>query len=72
MADIIDTAMSAGNFTSLISFLQTTGWGDTLKGSGPFTVFAPTDDAFHKLPEETVNNLMNDMSKLKAVLTYQS
>ncbi len=70
MADIVDTLISMDNFTSLVSFWNTAGWIDKLKGSGTFTVFAPTDDAFHELPEETVNNLMTDMTKLKAVLNY--
>lgn len=70
MADIVDTAVSLGNFTSLVSFLNAAGWGDMLKGSGPFTVFAPNDDAFHRLPEETINSLTMDMAKLKAIITY--
>jgi uncharacterized surface protein with fasciclin (FAS1) repeats len=70
MADIVDTAMSLGRFTSLVSFLKNAGLIDKLRDSGPFTVFAPDDDAFHKVPEETINILMTDMIKLKAVLTY--
>jgi uncharacterized surface protein with fasciclin (FAS1) repeats len=70
LADIVDTVISLGNFTSLVSFWNTAGWIDKLKGSGTFTIFAPTDDAFHELPEDTVNTLMTDMNKLKAVLNY--
>jgi uncharacterized surface protein with fasciclin (FAS1) repeats len=68
--DIVDTAISAGNFTTLVKAVQAAGLVDTLKGEGPFTVFAPTDDAFAKLPPGTVEKLLGDPDKLKAVLTY--
>ena len=70
MADIVDTAVAAGNFKTLVTAVQTAGLVDTLKSPGPFTVFAPTDDAFAKLPKGTVEGLLKDIPKLKAVLTY--
>jgi len=70
MGDIIETVASAGSFKTLISAIQAAGLVDTLKGKGPFTVFAPTDDAFRKLPKGAVDELMKDVPKLKAVLTY--
>ena len=70
MADIVDTAVSAGQFTTLVTAVQAAGLVDTLKGPGPFTVFAPTDDAFAKLPDGTVEGLLNDIPQLTAVLTY--
>jgi uncharacterized surface protein with fasciclin (FAS1) repeats len=70
MADIVDTAVSAGNFTTLVSAVQAAELVDTLKSPGPFTVFAPTDDAFAKLPKGTVENLLKDIPRLKSVLTY--
>jgi uncharacterized surface protein with fasciclin (FAS1) repeats len=70
MADIVDTAIAAGNFKTLITAVQATGLVETLKSPGPFTVFAPTDDAFGKLPEGTVENLLKDIPKLKSILTY--
>ena len=70
MHDIIDTAVAAGNFKTLATALTAAGLVDTLKGSGPFTVFAPTDEAFAKLPAGTVDALLKDVSKLKAILTY--
>ncbi len=70
MHDIIDTAVAAGNFKTLASALTAAGLVDTLKGTGPFTVFAPTDDAFAKLPDGTVDKLLKDVPKLKAILTY--
>jgi uncharacterized surface protein with fasciclin (FAS1) repeats len=69
-ADIVDTAVSAGSFKTLAAALQAAGLIDTLKGTGPFTVFAPTDDAFAKLPAGTVEALLKDIPKLKAILTY--
>jgi uncharacterized surface protein with fasciclin (FAS1) repeats len=69
-ADIVDTAVSAGSFKTLAAALQAAGLVDTLKGSGPFTVFAPTDEAFAKLPAGTVEALLKDIPKLKAILTY--
>ncbi len=68
--DIVDTAVAAGQFTTLVSLVQKAGLVDTLKGNGPFTVFAPTDAAFAKLPKALVNQLLNNPDQLKAVLTY--
>jgi len=70
MPDIVDTAIAAGSFKTLVKAVQAAGLVETLKGKGPFTVFAPTDDAFAKLPEGTVEGLLKDIPKLKAVLTY--
>ncbi|MEG4271354.1 MULTISPECIES: fasciclin domain-containing protein [unclassified Microcoleus] len=70
MADIVDTAVSAGSFTTLVAAVQAAGLVDTLKGAGPFTVFAPTDEAFAKLPAGTVEALLNDIPKLTKILTY--
>ena len=71
-ADIIDTAVAAGNFKTLAAALQAAGLVDTLKGSGPFTVFAPTDEAFAKLPAGTVEDLLKpeNKAKLVSILTY--
>lgn len=71
-ADIVDTAISAGNFKTLVAAVKAAGLVDTLKGKGPFTVFAPTDDAFAKLPAGTVDTLLKpeNKAKLVAVLTY--
>jgi uncharacterized surface protein with fasciclin (FAS1) repeats len=69
-ADIVDTAVAAGSFTTLATALQAAGLVDTLKGDGPFTVFAPTDEAFAKLPAGTLDALLADPAKLQAVLTY--
>lgn len=70
--DIVDTAVGAGSFSTLVAAVQAAGLVDTLKGDGPFTVFAPTDEAFAKLPERTVENLLKPENKdqLIAVLTY--
>jgi uncharacterized surface protein with fasciclin (FAS1) repeats len=70
--DIVDTAVGAGNFTTLVAAVQAAGLVDTLKGPGPFTVFAPTDEAFAALPAGTVENLLKPENKdqLVAVLTY--
>ena len=70
--DIVDTAVAAGQFKTLASALQAAGLVDTLKGDGPFTVFAPTDEAFAKLPAGTVENLLKPENKdqLVAILTY--
>lgn len=68
--DIVDTAVSAGSFETLVSAVKAAGLVDTLKGDGPFTVFAPTDAAFAKLPKGTVEALLNDKEKLAAILTY--
>ena len=69
-ADIVDTAIAAGSFTTLVQAVQAAGLVETLKGEGPFTVFAPTDEAFAKVPEETLKALLADKEKLTAVLTY--
>jgi len=70
--DIVDTAVSAGQFTTLAAALDAAGLVDTLKGDGPFTVFAPTDEAFAKLPEGTVETLLKpeNRDQLVAILTY--
>jgi uncharacterized surface protein with fasciclin (FAS1) repeats len=68
--DIVDTAVAAGNFTTLATALTAAGLIDTLKGDGPFTVFAPTDEAFAKLPPGTLDSLLADQAALTAVLTY--
>ena len=70
--DIVDTAVGAGSFTTLVAAVQAAGLVDTLKGEGPFTVFAPTDEAFAALPEGTVENLLKPENKdqLIAILTY--
>ena len=68
--DIVDTAVAAGQFTTLAKALQVAGLVDTLKGPGPFTVFAPTDAAFAKLPAGTLDALLKDPAKLKQVLLY--
>ncbi|MFZ0530266.1 MAG: fasciclin domain-containing protein [Propionicimonas sp.] len=70
-ADIVDTAVAAGAFTTLAAAVAAAGLVDTLKGSGPFTVFAPTDAAFAKLPAGTVEALLEDPSgQLSQILTY--
>ncbi len=68
--DIVDTAVAAGNFKTLATALQAAGLVDTLKGKGPFTVFAPTDAAFAKVPKADLDALLKDKAKLTAVLTY--
>ena len=68
--DIVDTAVAAGSFKTLATALQAAGLVETLKGKGPFTVFAPTDDAFAKLPAGALDALLKDKAKLTAVLTY--
>ena len=69
-ADIVETAISAGQFKTLVTALQEADLVDTLKGDGPFTVFAPTDAAFAKLPAGALDALVKDKDKLAAVLTY--
>ncbi|GAB4176261.1 MAG: fasciclin domain-containing protein [Wenzhouxiangellaceae bacterium] len=71
-ADIVDTAVAAGNFNTLVAAVQAAGLVDTLKGEGPFTVFAPTDEAFAKLPDGTLDTLLKPENKdrLIAILTY--
>jgi uncharacterized surface protein with fasciclin (FAS1) repeats len=68
--DIVDTAVAAGSFETLVAAVKAAGLVETLKGEGPFTVFAPTDEAFSKLPEGTVEALLKDKEKLAAILTY--
>ena len=70
--DIVDTAIAAGQFNTLVAAVQAAGLVDVLKGEGPFTVFAPTDEAFAALPEGTVENLLKpeNLDQLVAVLTY--
>jgi uncharacterized surface protein with fasciclin (FAS1) repeats len=68
--DIVDTAVAAGSFKTLVTALQAAGLVDTLKGKGPFTVFAPTDEAFAKVPKADLDALLKDKAKLTAVLTY--
>ncbi len=68
--DIVDTAVSAGSFKTLVAAVQAAGLVDTLKGPGPFTVFAPTDEAFAKIPKAQLDALLQDKAKLTAVLTY--
>jgi uncharacterized surface protein with fasciclin (FAS1) repeats len=71
-ADIVDTAVGAGSFNTLVAAVQAAGLVETLKGEGPFTVFAPTDEAFAALPAGTVENLLKPENKdqLVAILTY--
>ena len=68
--DIVDTAVATGSFKTLTTALQAAGLVDTLKGKGPFTVFAPTDEAFAKVPKADLDALLKDKAKLTAVLTY--
>ena len=68
--DIVDTAVAAGSFTTLVAAVKAAGLVDTLKSAGPFTVFAPTDDAFKKLPAGTVEKLLADPEALKKILLY--
>ncbi len=69
-ADIVDTAVAAGSFKTLVTAIQAAGLVETLKGKGPFTVFAPNDEAFAKLPPGTVEGLLKDKAALAKVLTY--
>lgn len=68
--DVVDTAVKAGNFTTLVTAIKAAGLVDTLKGPGPFTVFAPTDAAFAKVPKATLDALLADKAALTKVLTY--
>ena len=68
--DIVDTAVAAGQFNTLAKALTAAGLLDTLKSAGPFTVFAPTDEAFAKLPAGTLDALLKDIPKLRGILTY--
>jgi uncharacterized surface protein with fasciclin (FAS1) repeats len=69
-ADIMDTAIAAGSFKTLVAALIAAGLTETLKGSGPFTVFAPTDEAFARLPAGTADSLLKVIPKLQVILTY--
>lgn len=68
--DIVDTAVAAGSFSTLVTAVKAAGLVETLKGKGPFTVFAPTDAAFAKIPKADLDALLKDKAKLTAVLTY--
>ena len=68
--DIVNTAVKAGNFKTLVAAVQAAGLVDTLKGPGPFTVFAPTDEAFAKIPKAQLDGLLADKAALTKVLTY--
>ena len=70
MANIVETAIAAGSFKTLGEAVKAANLVDTLSGPGPFTVFAPNDEAFAKLPAGTVEGLLKDIPKLKSVLTY--
>jgi uncharacterized surface protein with fasciclin (FAS1) repeats len=70
MKNIVETAIDAGSFTTLVSAVKAAGLVDTLSGPGPFTLFAPNDDAFAELPAGTVDELLKDKDRLTAVLTY--
>ena len=69
-ADIVDTAVAAGSFKTLVTAVKAAGLADTLKSKGPFTVFAPTDAAFAKLPAGTLEALLKDKDKLAKILKY--
>lgn len=68
--NIVETAREAGSFTTLLAAVDAAGLGETLASTGPFTVFAPSDEAFAQLPEGTVESLLEDTAKLTDVLTY--
>ena len=70
MPNIVETATAAGSFKTLVAAVQAAGLGDTLSGPGPFTVFAPTDEAFAELPAGTVEGLLGDIPKLTKILTF--
>ena len=70
MPDIVDTAINAGSFNTLVTAITTAGLDTALKGEGPFTVFAPTDEAFSKLVSGTVESLLQDIPKLRQILEY--
>ena len=70
MQNIVETAVAAGSFKTLVTAVQAAGLVDTLSGAGPFTVFAPTDEAFAKIPKETLDAVLADKAKLTAILTY--
>jgi len=68
--NIVDTAIAAGKFTTLVAGIKAAGLTDTLTGKGPFTVFAPSDEAFKKLPSGALDALLKDTAKLKAIVSY--
>lgn len=70
MADIVETAVNAGTFNTLVKAVEATELVEFLKSPGPYTVFAPTDEAFAKLPKGTLDSLLQDLPKLKRILTY--
>jgi len=70
MKNLVETAIEAGNFKTLVKAVQEAGLVDTLSSDGPFTVFAPTDEAFSKLPEGTLENILQDKEMLTNILTY--
>ena len=70
MPDIVDTAVASGMFNTLVTAVKAAGLVDTLKSPGPFTVFAPTDEAFAKLPKGELDMLLKDIPKLKSILTF--
>jgi uncharacterized surface protein with fasciclin (FAS1) repeats len=70
MADIVETAINAGSFNTLVKAVEAAGLVDILKSPGPYTVFAPIDEAFARLPEGTLDSLLQDIPKLKKILTY--
>ncbi len=70
MPTIVDVAVQAGSFKTLVQAVQAAGLVETLNGPGPFTVFAPTDDAFAQIPQETLQAVLADKEKLTAILTY--
>lgn len=70
MKNIVETAVAANQFKTLVTAVRAAGLADTLQGTGPFTVFAPSDAAFAKLPAGTVEGLLKDLPKLKSLLTY--
>jgi uncharacterized surface protein with fasciclin (FAS1) repeats len=70
MSNIVETAVKNGNFKTLVAAVTEAGLVETLSGPGPFTVFAPNDEAFAKLPEGTIESLLKDKAKLTAILTY--
>lgn len=70
MADILETASNAGMFNTLVQAVEAAGLVDTLKTPGPYTVFAPVDEAFNRMPEGALDKLLQDVSKLKKIVTY--
>ena len=70
MSNIVETAIAAGDFKTLVLAIQAAGLVETLSGQGPFTVFAPTDEAFRNLPTGTLEGLLKDLPRLKSILSY--